>query len=91
MKKQTSISFDEWQAALSDVSHQRVSEIPEGWYTTGQLKEPGRLTKGGISEAHVRHLLFDLFQAGKIERKKFIIENEKTGTVRPVYHYRLKK
>ncbi len=86
----TSISMDEWQQAIAEVARTKIDTVPPDWVTIEFLCQPGILTKNGVSDVHARKMLRNLTEAGKTERKKFIVEIG-DGVIRPVYHYRLKK
>ncbi len=86
----TSISYDEWRSALEEVARIAPDVIPPGWVSPEEMCGPGKLRKKGISWTQARHYLALLVEAGKAERKKFLVANN-LGTVRAVFHYRLKK
>ena len=90
MKKATTISYDEWMAAVQDTARARLDVVPPGWVTPETMTGPGKLSKEGVSMVHARHLLQELFKNKRAERRRFYVENE-YGALRWVYHYKLIK
>lgn len=75
---------DEWLAELSKLQHERVPQIPNGWLTVRAIAK--QINK---SVSHTTKLTKDLCDAGKAERKKFmVLDGDK---IRQVSHYKLKK
>ena len=82
--KRTEKIMNDWAKALSEVLSSQADKVPKEFKTTKELQP-----LLGTKHTQTARALRKLIDAGRAESKMFRIQT-KSGSVRPVAHYRLK-